>query len=115
MDWNTIQSAEDIEEIKKASESGRVLIFKHSTRCSISSMALNRLERAWKPAETQGLQPFFLDLIAKRPISAQIADEFGVRHESPQVLVIENGKCIYDNSHMGISYNELKKFAKETA
>ncbi len=111
MDWNKIKSMADLEEATKQSENEKVLLFKHSTRCSVSSMALNRLERSWKDAEMEGLKPYFLDLIAHRDISAEIADKFGVRHESPQVLVIENGECVYHNSHMGISYNELKQFA----
>lgn len=110
MDWNKIKSLADLEEATKQSENEKVLLFKHSTRCSVSSMALNRLERSWKEAEMEGLKPYFLDLIAHRDISAKIADQFSVRHESPQVLVIENGECVYHNSHSGISYNELKQF-----
>ena len=115
MNWNKITQISDIEEIKQSSENKRALIFKHSTRCSISSMALNRLERSWSDADMKELTPYFLDLIAHRDISNQVAETFGVRHESPQVLVIENGNCIYDNSHMGISYQELKGYAKELA
>ena len=115
MNWNRIQSEEDIKQLIEKSHEERILIFKHSTRCSISSMALNRLERSWKDQETEGLAPYFLDLIAHRSVSNYIADQFGIRHESPQVLVIEKGTCIYDNSHMGISYKDVKKFAAANA
>jgi bacillithiol system protein YtxJ len=111
MNWNKIKSIAELEEATKQSENEKIILFKHSTRCSVSSMALNRLERSWKDSETAGLKPYFLDLIAHRDISSEIANKFDVRHESPQVLVIENGECIYHNSHMGISYKELKQFA----
>ncbi|MGB0521935.1 MAG: bacillithiol system redox-active protein YtxJ [Flammeovirgaceae bacterium] len=111
MNWKTINSEASLEEVKAASHKQRILIFKHSTRCSISAMALNRMERAWNESEMQGLTPYFLDLIAYRPISNKVAADFGVQHESPQVLVIENGECIYNTSHMGINYQELKQFA----
>ena len=83
-------------------------IFKHSTRCSISSMAKSRLERA-DPAENVDFH--FLDLIKHRMLSGQIADEFSVEHESPQILLIKNGDCIYDESHTGISMEEIAEQA----
>jgi len=80
-----------------------VLLFKHSTRCSISDMVLGRLERSWKlSAET--LPVYFLDLIAYKTLSNEIASMYVVVHESPQVLIIKNGKCIYTTSHSDISF-----------
>jgi bacillithiol system protein YtxJ len=80
-----------------------ILLFKHSTRCSISDVALNRLERAWKlPVET--VPAYYLDLIKFRNISSLIAQELEVEHQSPQILIIKNGKCIYTASHSEISY-----------
>ena len=115
MNWNTINSAAVLDQIIEESKGQHVLIFKHSTRCSISSMALSRMERSWDESEMQGLKAYYLDLIAYRPISNQIAEVFDVYHESPQVLVIENGKCIYTASHMGINYSSLKQFASISA
>lgn len=115
MKWNSIDSSSILDELTKASHKQPILIFKHSTRCSISSMALNRMERSWNDAEMQNLSPFFLDLIAYRQLSNEIADRFGIRHESPQVLVIENGECIYTTSHMGINYKDLKQFTSISA
>jgi len=82
-----------------------VLIFKHSTRCSISSMALNRLEAKWSENET--IKPYILDLLNYRDVSNEIASVFDVEHASPQVLLIKNGECFYHNSHNGISYNGI--------
>ncbi|WP_143959590.1 bacillithiol system redox-active protein YtxJ [Litoribacter populi] len=107
MNWINLEQAVQLEDIKKESHEQPVMIFKHSTRCSISGMAIDRLTRNWKDAETAHIKPYYLDLINFRDISNQIAQEFGVQHESPQVILVKDGKAIYDNSHMGISYKDI--------
>jgi bacillithiol system protein YtxJ len=90
-----------------------VVIFKHSTRCSISSMALNRFESKW--TDDPEVPVFFLDLLKYRDISNEIASLFGIEHASPQVLVIKNGVCVYHASHNGIIVSEVKEaIAKQT-
>jgi len=84
-----------------------IAIFKHSTRCPISFAAKNRLESSWSFGEE--LPIYLLDLIEHRSISNQIAEEFDVRHESPQVLIIKGGKCIHHASHISISAKEIEK------
>jgi bacillithiol system protein YtxJ len=111
MNWENLQNISQLEEIKRMSETKPVLIFKHSTRCSISSMAWDRMKRNWKDTDTEKVIPFYLDLISYRDVSNAVALEFGIRHESPQVILIKNGKAVYDNSHMGISYQEILKLA----
>lgn len=113
MNWNKLENLAQIEEIKAISEEKSVMIFKHSTRCSISSMALNRLMRNWKETDQEIIVPFYLDLISYRDISNQIATEFGVYHESPQVIIINKGKAIYQNSHMGINYADIIDHAEK--
>lgn len=108
MNWNTLSSVEQLEAIKSASYQQPQVIFKHSTRCSISSMILNRLERSDAP---ENISFHYLDLLAHRPLSNQIAEDFSVYHESPQVLLIKNGECIYDESHQGIRMEELAEQA----
>ncbi len=107
MKWNTLDSLEKLESLNTESKSTKVVIFKHSTRCSISAMALNRLERSFKEGEFGEAKSYFLDLIKHRNISDKIANLFSVPHESPQVLVISNGECIYNASHSDISYTEI--------
>jgi bacillithiol system protein YtxJ len=107
MNWNKLTNAAQIEEIKALSNTKPVLIFKHSTRCSVSSMSLDRLIRNWKTADEDKVLPYFLDLIANRPLSDQIEKEFNIPHESPQVIIIRDGKSVYDSSHFGISYPEI--------
>jgi bacillithiol system protein YtxJ len=110
MKWIILDSEQELEKIKELSNTQAVLIFKHSTRCSISSTALNRLERSWKDEEMKDIKPYHLDLITYRSISNKIADTFNVPHESPQVLLIKNGKCIYNASHLSISYKEINQY-----
>ena len=82
----------------------KILIFKHSTRCSISSMALNRIE---DNAKQKIATCNFLDLLKYRSISNKIEEELGVKHESPQILVIENGACTYHSSHNDICWDRI--------
>lgn len=104
MNWNKLTESTQIEELKVLSKTKPVLIFKHSTRCAISSMSLDRLLRNWKPVDRDRVEPFYLDLIAFRGLSDLIEREFGVPHQSPQVIIIRDSKAIYDESHYGISY-----------
>ena len=108
MNWITLTSESQLEEIRTVSAQEPVVIFKHSTRCSISAMVKARLERAGAP---KGLNFYYLDLISHRTISNRIADDFAVEHESPQVLLIRDGQCVYDESHTGISMDELMEQA----
>lgn len=112
MNWNTITSIDQLAQIKERSFQTPQVIFKHSTRCSISSMILNRLERSTAPEQVQF---YYLDLLTYRSISDQIATDFAVYHESPQVLLIKNGECVYDESHHGISMDEIAEQAAQTA
>ena len=107
MNWIPLRSVEELEQVIVLSQEKPQVIFKHSTTCSISSVAKNRLEKATAPEET----PFYyLDLLSYRSLSNSIADRFSVQHESPQILVIKEGKCVYHDSHDGIEVNKLKKF-----
>jgi bacillithiol system protein YtxJ len=105
MNWIPLRSIEDLEQVIHLSKEKPQVIFKHSTRCNISSVAKNRLERAGSPEQ---IQFHYLDLISYRPLSNSVAERFAVEHESPQILVIKNGKCVYNESHMGIDMDEIK-------
>ena len=107
MNWKALDDMEQLESIKAASYTTPQVIFKHSTTCSISKMALDRFERATAP---ENVDFHYLDLLKHRPISAAIAEKFQVFHESPQVLLIKQGECIYDESHYGIMMDELISF-----
>ncbi len=111
MEWISLATDEQLEEIKNQSNLpglAGVAIFKHSTRCSISSMVKNRLERSWDLPENN-LPIYYLDIIAFRSISDKIASEYDVVHQSPQLLIIKKGECIYSASHNQISVNSVKE------
>ncbi|MEZ4740193.1 MAG: bacillithiol system redox-active protein YtxJ [Flavobacteriales bacterium] len=104
MDRIALTDIAQLDSIDAASHEKPVLILKHSTRCSISSAALSRLERAWTDSDSATHTVYFLDLLRYREVSNAIADRYGIQHESPQTLVIRNGKCVDVASHFGITY-----------
>ena len=104
MNWIQLTTEEQLENIKSKSATTPQVIFKHSTTCSISKMAFSRFERAEAP---DSIDFYYLDLLNYRSISNAIAEIFQVHHESPQVLLIKNGECVYDESHYGIMMDEL--------
>lgn len=97
LDWTPLNDMNQLEDIKATSFDKSVLVFKHSTRCGISSMVLKQFEQKFQPRENT--VPYFLDLLQHRDISNAIADRFGVTHQSPQLLVIESGVCTANASH----------------
>ena len=107
MNWQPINTIDQLEQIKSASFTKPQVIFKHSTTCSISRMALDRFERDNAP---ENVDFHYLDLLNYRSISNAIAEFFQVHHESPQVILVKQGECIYDESHYGIMMDELISF-----
>ena len=105
--WIALTQPEQLTEIARASHEQPVLIFKHSTTCSISAAAKGKIERQWADSGLD-LPIYYLDLLRFRPISSQIAQEFGVEHQSPQLLLIQDGECRYNASHMGIRLSDVK-------
>ncbi|MBE0392373.1 bacillithiol system redox-active protein YtxJ [Flavobacterium sp. PL002] len=106
MDWEPLNHITQLDEIVTLSKEKPVAIFKHSTRCSISRMALKQFENEFDFPEK--VTPYFLDLIAFRDISNNIASRFGVQHQSPQLILIKNGKAVYNTSHSDIDAVALK-------
>ena len=104
MNWISLTDEQQLLQIKELSNQKPQVIFKHSTRCSISSMAKNRLERSVVPDNADF---YYLDLIRYRHLSDKIAEDFSVYHESPQILLIRNGDCIYEESHSGINMDDI--------
>lgn len=108
INWIPLTSEADVEQIKTRSGTTPCLIFKHSTRCNISSLAKYRLEDDWNLAP-ENLEAYFLDILKNRSLSNYVAETFQVYHESPQVLLIVNGECVYDASHLSIAMDELQE------
>lgn len=102
INWTELTSIAELEEAIALSQEKTIMLFKHSTRCSISSMALNRVEGDWNFSEEE-IKPYYLDLIAHRDVSNAIAEKLDVFHASPQLIVVKSGKSVLDASHNSIN------------
>jgi bacillithiol system protein YtxJ len=107
MIWNNLTDFGQLGEIVFNSNEKPAVIFKHSTRCSVSRMALKQFENEFKLSDK--VTPYFLDLITYREISNEIESRFGVIHQSPQILLIKDGKSTFDASHSDIDAESLKE------
>ncbi len=104
MNWIPLQTEAQLEEIRERSAQRPQVIFKHSTRCSTSGLVKSRLDRTTLSPD---IDFYYLDLLKYRPVSNKVAEIFGISHESPQILVIRDGKCVFDESHLGISMDVI--------
>jgi bacillithiol system protein YtxJ len=104
MNWKILSTPEQLDTLLANSVEKPQVIFKHSTRCSISSVVKTRLEKAGLP---DTIDFHYLDLLSYRSLSNKIAEDLKVYHESPQILLVKNGECVYDESHLSIQMNEI--------
>ncbi len=112
LNWKPLETLSELTTIEKDSHQKPVLIFKHSTRCSISRMALKQFEADYN-IDSSKIDAYFLDLLNFRSVSNEIANKFLVEHQSPQLLLIKEGKCIYHASHSDIDAEVIASFLKE--
>ena len=104
MQWTNLTTEAQWFELLEMSFTKPQVGFKHSTRCSISSVVKSRLERGGNGAN---IRFHYLDVIAHRGLSQKIAEDIRVIHESPQVLIIKSGTCVYHESHSTIMMDEI--------
>jgi bacillithiol system protein YtxJ len=105
MNWLELNNESQLSEIEALSYKHPVAIFKHSTRCSISAFVKRAFEKEWD-LFPQPFEVVLLDLIAYRDVSNAVASKFGVVHQSPQLIVVQNAKVVYAASHDNISAAE---------
>ena len=105
MDWNALDSLEDWKQAVEASHTSPVVVFKHSTRCSISRMALKLTQQRWELPENT--TAYLLDLLNHRDVSQAIAQDLGIQHQSPQMVLIRDGKALHAANHSNIDPVEL--------
>ena len=105
--WSDLTSSDQLKEIIERSHQKPQALFKHSTRCNISSMAKGRMDRGWD-FENNDVDLYYLDLLKYRSVSNDIADSLQVQHESPQLIIIKHGKVVYHASHGDIDPKLLK-------
>ena len=108
LNWTALTDLGQLHEIIELSNTKAVAIFKHSTRCSISRMALKQFENEFVLDDKITL--YFLDLLNYRAVSNEIASRFGVEHQSPQLIVIKNGKVVHDASHSDIDATDFERY-----
>ena len=110
--WKNLTEECQFEEIEESSKSKPIVIFKHSTRCGISLHAKHKLESDWCFSDND-LDFYYLDLLNYRNLSNLIAQKYNVVHQSPQIVIIKNGKSVFDTSHNAISNEIIKKKLKK--
>ena len=108
MNWINIENSKDIDNILEQSNTIPCLIFKHSTRCHMSAMSKYILETEWKLADNQ-LKPYFLDILNFKKLAVEVSEKLSEFHQSPQVLLVKNGECFYEESHLAINYEEIEE------
>ena len=108
-EWINLTDENQLNEIIVESRSKPVIIYKHSTRCGLSTVAYQRLQNGLDKLTPQA-SLYYLDLIQYREVSAKVSEIFGVRHQSPQVLIIKNGAAAYMASHHEIVVNDILQY-----
>lgn len=99
MNWIILTSLAQLDDIQTAHE--KVAVFKHSTRCPISGMAKRGLELD-ADLIPEGAKFYFLDVLEYRDVSNSISERWHVRHESPQLLILQGTDSLYHASHENI-------------
>lgn len=107
--WKNLRSIEDLNKAQQDSHIKTVVLFKHSTRCSISRFVLKNFENTVTIPEDE-MDFYFLDLIEYRSVSNEIAERFNVIHQSPQLIILKKGEAVYDASHESIDAEILNKY-----
>ncbi|WP_276392649.1 bacillithiol system redox-active protein YtxJ [Eudoraea chungangensis] len=108
-EWIDLEDMDQLEAITEDSHEKMQVVFKHSTSCGISNMVLRRFKSSFALEENEA-RLYYLDLHRHRDISNEISRKFGIAHESPQLLIVRNGKVVEHDSHSGINTIELKQY-----
>ena len=113
MNWITINGEETIEEISKSED--YAIIYKHSPRCMTSLMAYRQLKSEVNGVPDVEIPLYIVDVISNRRESQLIAGTFLVQHESPQILVVKNGICVFNTSHENVSLQAAMEHVDQVA
>jgi bacillithiol system protein YtxJ len=101
-----IQTSSHLESAVQSSYRTPALFFKHSTQCPISAAAHKEVERL---AQTSEFPIFLIRVIEERPLSNQLAELVGVRHASPQAMILVNGQSVWVSSHWDITEAAIRQ------
>jgi bacillithiol system protein YtxJ len=108
MNWHKLASPDSIDDLIARSWHTPCLVYKHSPRCELCLASKALLERDW-PFASEQLEAYFVDVLEQRELSNRLAEQFAVQHETPQVLLLKNGDCIYEADHLEINLAELEE------
>ena len=108
LEWQDLETSGDLRTLIRRSHDIPVVIFKHSVRCGASAIVKRRLEEDWD-LQSDDVDTYLLDLVAHSDVSNEVANAFGVRHQSPQVLIIKDGRSIFDASHGDVSAATIRQ------
>lgn len=109
MNWINITNTEQLSEINAQSSKEGVLVFKFSPGCAINYVVRKLLEREWAEGEMR-MNTYMVDVLSQKALSDKVAADYSTQHESPQVLIIKNGKPVFTASHGKVLYSEIRKF-----
>lgn len=104
--WNVLTEAAQLQDVLTASKQQPQLVYKHSFTCGICHMAKDEIEEHFNALFSQA-DMHFVDVKQSRAVSNAVAEHTGVRHESPQVLIIDQGECVWHKSHWSIKANAI--------
>jgi len=105
--WKVLNSEAQLKEIINGSHERPAMLFKHSTTCGISAGARHRLESGWD-IDPEKMDFYYLDLLNHRPVSNLIAETLDVVHQSPQIILVKDGKAVFNTSHHSIGPDAVK-------
>ena len=95
-----------LEELLARSHERPVLLFKHSDSCPISARAYQQMEGVKTPVSIVIVQQ-------SRDVSRAVEERTGVRHETPQALVLRNGRVVWNASHFDITADVVEQAVKK--
>lgn len=107
--WNVLETPDQVSQLLDLSNRLPVVVFKHSVRCGSSSMALWQLKEGWTFGDEE-FDFWYLDVIRRREVSDRIAQEFGVIHHSPQLILVHGRQAKFHTSHHGVRPEVLKQW-----
>lgn len=98
-----LKSLADVDEVLALSASRPVLVFKHSTQCPRSARAYQEWQQFLASPASAGVMSALVRVIEERPVSLALAERVGVTHQSPQALLIRDGRALWHASHEAIT------------
>ena len=103
-----MQTIEVTEDLSTMLAGERAILFKHSSRCELSTSARRHVEKF--VATCPSANVFVINVIENRSMSSEAENRLGVRHETPQVILVEGGQAVRQASHRKVRIKTLNKW-----